>query len=138
MDDFRLSVIEKVSDRLVDLDFRGLIRIESHVGNFCMSFAGPDGYSLAADDLPAQQCDRIGFESTEAYELGLRQSVAFANFVATADERTGGRIRFQIVSSGSAKPLLDYPSTAEGVAAATWNDIAANNQRVEVSLHPDP
>lgn len=137
MDDFRLSVITEVSDRLVSLDYRGLIRIESHVGDFCMSFAGPDGYALAADDLPVIQCDRLGFESTEAYEIGHRQSVAFANFIATTDERTGGKIRFQIVSSGNSNPLLNYPGAAESVTAATWNDIAASNNRVEVTLHPD-
>lgn len=137
MDDFRLSVISELSSHLMALDYQGLVRIESHVGNFCTSFTGPDGYALAAAELPAIQCDRIGLESVEAYEFGLRQSTAFANFISVADERTGGRIRFEIVSSGNSKPLLNYPDAAAGISASTWNEIAAGNNRVEVSLHPD-
>ncbi|MDH3351176.1 MAG: response regulator [Gammaproteobacteria bacterium] len=137
MGDFRLSLISELAGHLAALDFHGLVRIESHVGNFCMTFSGPDGYALAVSDLPAFQCDRIGFEPDEAYELGLRQSVAFANFINLADERTGGRIRYEIISFGNSSPLLDYPSTTAGVSASSWNEIAARNNRVGVSLYPD-
>jgi CheY-like chemotaxis protein len=137
MGDFRLSVISELSSHLVTLDFHGLVRIESHVGNFCMTFSGPDGYALAATDLPAFQCDRIGFEPAEAYELGLRQSVSFANFISLADERTGGNIRYEIISLGNSNPLLGYPATSAGVSASDWNKIAASNNRVDVSLYPD-
>ena len=134
---FRLSVLAELSNHLVALDFHGLVRIESHVGNFCMSLAGPDGYVLAVADLPALQCDRIGFEPVEAYERGLQQSVAFANFINLADERTGGKIRYEIISLGNSNPLFDYPATPAAVSASVWNAIAANNNRVDVSLFPD-
>lgn len=137
MDDFRLSVITELSNHLMALHYEGLVRIESHVGDYCMSFTGPDGYALATADLPAVQCDRIGFDSVEAYELGLRQSVGFANFISLADERTGGKIRFEVISFGNSKPLLDYPATIAGETASTWNEIAASNHRVDISLHPD-
>ena len=137
MGDFRLSVIQELSSHLVALNFRGLVRIESHVGNFCMSFGGPNGYVLPATDLPASRCDQIGFEPGEAYELGMRQSVGFASFINLADERTGGAIRYEIISFGNSNPLLDYPATATGVSAPSWNEIAASNNRVDVSLFPD-
>ena len=69
--------------------------------------------------------------------MGLRQSVAFANFVNLAAERTGGRIRYEVLSRGNSSPLLDYPVTTQGISAAAWNDIAASNNRVDVSLYPD-
>ena len=75
--------------------------------------------------------------SGEAYELGLEQSVSFANFVRLAEERSGGRIRFEIVSMGNSDPLIDYPVTAEGMTASAWNRIAAANNRVEISILPD-
>ena len=137
MDDFRLSVITELSNHLVALEYQGLVRIESHVGDFCMSITGPDGYALAAAGLPATQCDQIGFESVEAHQLGLQQSVGFANFISQADERTAGKIRFEVISFGNSRPLLDYPATVAGETASTWNEIAAGNQRVEISLHPD-
>ena len=135
--DFRLSVIAEMANQLAALDFSGLIRIEAHVGNFCMSASAAEGYTLAAVDLPALQCDQIGFAPNEAYELGSRQSVAFANFIDLADERNGGKIRYEIVSQGNSSPLLTYPATADGVPASAWNEIAASNNRVEISLYPD-
>jgi len=134
----RLNHYEELSDQLLGMAFSGVVRIETHVGNFCMVDAGPTGYQLADSLMPAQQCNRIGFELGEAYELGLRQSVAFANFVNTANDQSGGRIRYDIVSLGSSDPLLDYPATTAGLNAGAWNEIAASNNRVEVSLFPDP
>ncbi len=135
--DFRLSIMSELSSQLVALDFRGLVRIESHVGDFCMTVAEPGNLVPAGPALPASQCDQIGFESNEAYEYGMRQSVAFANFINLADDRTGGRIRYEVMSRGNADPLFAYPMTPEGISASTWNEIAASNHRVEVSLYPD-
>jgi len=137
MGDFRLSVVAELDNQLAALDFSGLIRIEAHVGKFCMSVSETQGYTLAPADLPALQCDQIGFEPNEAYEMGLRQSVAFANFINLADERNGGMVRYEIISHGNSSPLMDYPAVAEGVSALVWNDIAANNNRVDISFYPD-
>lgn len=137
MGDSRLAVVQELVSHLSALEFRGLVRIESHVGNFCMTIAGPDGYALAAADLPANRCQQIGFEPGEAYELGMRQSVAFASFINLTGERTGGAIRFEIISLGNSNPLLDYPATATGISASAWNEIAASNNRVEIALFPN-
>ena len=134
----RLNLYEELSDQLLGMAFSGVVRIETHVGNFCMVDAGAAGYRLADSLMPAQQCNRIGFELGEAYELGLRQSVAFANFVNTANDDSGGRVQYDIVSLGSSDPLIDYPATTAGLDAGAWNEIAASNNRVEVSLFPDP
>lgn len=138
LSDVRLSMITELSSHLAALNFRGLIRVESHVGDFCMSLVTPGGYLPAPPDMAADQCDQIGFAPNAAYELGLRRSVAFANFVSLSDERAGGRIRYEIVSLGNSDPLLAYPATPNGVLASEWNEIAASNHRVVVSLFPDP
>jgi CheY-like chemotaxis protein len=133
----RLAVIEQLSDQLAVIDFSGLIRIETHVADFCLYAAGTDGYELAPGNVSAIRCDRIGWAPGEAYELGLRQSVSFANFIRLADERYAGRIRYDIVSLGNSDPILDYPISPESVSAATWNGIAARNNRVEISVFPN-
>ncbi len=135
--DFRLSVVSELASRLAQLEFSGVVRIESHVGNFCMSTSATDGYTLPDTELMADQCDQIGFGPSEADELGQRQSVAFANFIDLADERDGGTIRYEIVSLGNSSPLSPYPVTAAGILASEWNRIAAGNNRVEISLYPD-
>jgi CheY-like chemotaxis protein len=135
--DFRLSVLQELTNHLVALDFRGGARTEPHVGNFCMAFGGPDGYGLAAAETPADECDQIGFGPSEAYEMGLRQSAAFANFINTARGGTEGAVRYEIISYGNASPLMDYPPTPAGLTASAWNEIATSNNRVDISLYPE-
>jgi CheY-like chemotaxis protein len=133
----RLEVVEQLADQLAAINFSGVVRIETHVANFCLSVAGPEGYRLAYDDLVAADCDLVGVAPGEAYETGLEQSVAFANFIRLADERAGGRIRYEIISLGNSDPLMAYPMTTTGVSAGAWNRIAAANNRVEISIFPD-
>jgi CheY-like chemotaxis protein len=134
--DERLKIIEQLSDQLVAINFSGVVRIETHVADFCLVVVSNDGFRLARDTLPAGDCDSLGATPGEAYEMGLAQSVAFANFIRLADERTGGRIRYEIVSTGNADPLMPYPVSVDGVTAGDWNRIAAANNRVEISVNP--
>jgi len=135
--DARLKVIEELTNHLSAIDFSGVIRISTHVANFCLTLSGPEGYVLADDNRLAAQCDSIGIAPGEAYELGLEQSVAFANYIRLAGERSGGRIRYEIISLGNSDPLLSYPATIDGVTAGDWNRIAAANNRVDISIIPD-
>jgi CheY-like chemotaxis protein len=132
--DRRLEVLEGMSDRLIKAGFSGVVRMESHVGDFCMIAVGPDDYVLPPADLDASDCDAIGFGADTSIRLGLRQSVAFANFVNTSEARTQGRIRFEIASSGDASPAVPYPTSLAGLSASNWNAVAARNNRVLVSI----
>ena len=137
MGDDRLQVVEQLTEQLFAIDFSGVVRIETHVGNFCLTLAGANGYRLAEDGMMAMDCDTIGVAAGEAYEIGLGQSVAFANFIRATDERSAGRIRYEIVSMGNADPLVNYPTAAPGMTAGAWNRIAGGNNRVEITIVAD-
>ena len=132
----RLKVVEQLTDHLFEIDFSGVVRIETHVASYCLEIAGLNGYAPALD-LMVADCDRIGVTQEEAYQMGLGQSVAFADFIRLAEERSGGQIRYEIISLGNTDPILDYPLTTEGISASTWNQIAAVNNRVLISISPD-
>ena len=102
-----------------------------------MSSTSADGFRLTDAELTTLQCDRVGFAPSEAFALGLRQSVAFANFIKLADSRPSARIRYDIISLGNSDPLLEYPDASSGVSAALWNEIASSNNRVEISIFSD-
>jgi hypothetical protein len=136
LEDKRLSLIEELSDRLLVLGFSGQVLVETHVGDFCMMDGGADGFELAMPSMRAADCAKIGYGSSEAAQLGLQQSVAFANFVNVSEERTDGQIRYVIASRGNTQPLLEYPATME-VPAGMWNEIAQANNRVQITLIPD-
>jgi CheY-like chemotaxis protein len=135
--DRRLEMFDDMSERLLDIGFTGLVRAESHVGDFCVLAVGPGTYALPPPDLEAAACDVIGHDGNEALELGVRQSVAFANFLSASAARTQGRIRFEIGSLGNSDPSVPYPNSVAGMSAADWNRIAALNNRVLVSIFPD-
>ena len=134
--DSRLALLEGLVQRLLEMGFSGRIVLETHVGDFCMVSGGSDGYYLAPAKLIVEQCELIGFESAAAYEMGLQQSVAFANFVNTVREDTGDTIQITILSRGNNEPLIPYPIATPSLTADFWNAIAMQNNRVEISIEP--
>ena len=102
-----------------------------------MTVTGQGQFNLVPDSAVVSECNQIGFNEDEAFELGLRRSVAFSNYVNLSTEQTEGRIRYEIVSLGNTEPLIAYPAMSTGILAGDWNDVAAANNRVVVSLYPD-
>lgn len=135
--DARLEMLKGLLDRLRSLDFHGTVRLESHVGDFCMRRAGDTGWKLAADELPVERCDRLGLPASEARIESTRQSVAFANFLADP-AISQGLIRIETEAFGNSAPLVPYPAAVDGVTAGEWNRAARANQRVEIRLLADP
>lgn len=135
LDDARAQLLSRLIEYLEASDFSGSVVIEVHVGQFCMNAAADGTWQLAADDQPAQSCQQIGWSGVQSEALGRRQSLGFANTIATSAR--SGRIDIRTTSIGSEEPLLTYPSLTNFVTAGEWNEIAAGNQRVDVRLIPD-
>ena len=136
-DEVRLEKLTGLLDRLRALDFRGTVRLESHVGDFCQRQTRDETWVLATDDSPASRCDRVGLLPEEARADSARQSVAFANYLAEL-ALSGGPIRVELDPLGNAQPLVTYPVQGDGLTAGEWNRVARQNQRVEVRLIPEP
>lgn len=134
----RMAIFEELVTQLAAAGFTGVITVDVHVGNYCMMTDDSGTLRLAPPDVDAAYCDRVGFDEAEALELGYEQSIAFANFVIMTEERSGGTLRFDIASQGNSQPRVAYPASPSGVAAGDWNAVAAANNRVEVTLLPDP
>jgi CheY-like chemotaxis protein len=137
-DDVRLGKLTVLLDQLRELDFRGTVRLEGHVGDFCMRRRTSDGtWTLVADDVPLARCERVGLAPEEARSESGRQSVGFANFLAELGA-AGGPIRVEIEPLGNARPLVPYPLVTDDMTAGDWNAVARQNHRVEVKLAAKP
>lgn len=132
----RLESLKELIERLEGIGFRGVVRLDSHVGDFCFLDASGGAAGPAPDDLPAERCGRIGVPAADARVLSAAESVAFANFRAA--HAAGSPIRIELAAHGNTLPKVPYPAGIPGVTAGEWNRIAALNQRVDVSLLPDP
>jgi CheY-like chemotaxis protein len=135
--DRRLAIIQELVSRLDGLGFRGIIQLESHLGEFCLAGSDAEGFSLAPPDLPVTECAMIGHPLHDLSSLGERQSIAFANFLATSPLLESGDISIEIVPYLYSQPQLQYPPQQGNVRAYEWNRIAAINNRVDVRLIPN-
>jgi CheY-like chemotaxis protein len=134
--DRRLAIVYELISRLNDLGFKGMVRLESHLGEFCLSGNEVDGFALAPGDLPVRDCSRYGHPLQQLPQLGERQSIAFANFLATSPLVNDSDIQIEIVAHEYDRPHLKYPSRASDLPAQEWNRIAAANNRIDVILAP--
>jgi len=135
--DRRLAIIQELVSRLDGLGFRGVVQLESHLGEFCLAGSDAEGFSLAPPDLPVTDCAMIGHPLHDLSSLGERQSIAFANFLATSPLLESGAISIEIVPYLYSQPQLEYPPQQGNVRAYEWNRIATINNRVDVRLIPE-
>jgi CheY-like chemotaxis protein len=127
----RLDVLRELLTRLEAQGFRGVLKITSFAGLFCLTGNAADGFTPALSSLLASKCDLIGNPFEEALSGQQRQSLAFANLIAGMRQRTGGAITVAIENAGSGRPSAPYPARVESLTAGEWNRAAAATNRVE-------
>ena len=132
----RLAIVHELVSRLDRLGYRGTVQLESHLGEFCLAGDDVAGYVLAPADMPTTECTLIGHPLQQLPSLGERQSIAFANFLATSPLVNNSGISIELVPFLYSRPRIEYPPRHADVSAYEWNRIAAANNRIEVSLVP--
>jgi CheY-like chemotaxis protein len=130
-DKSRLDVLRDLLAKLEAQAFHGVVKITSLAGLFCLSGNAVDGFTLAAAALPVAKCDLIGNPFEESLSGQQRQSLAFANLIASVRQRTAGAITVAIDNAGSARAIAPYPAKSDSTTAGEWNRAAAANNRVE-------
>ncbi len=109
----RVEKLRALLGRLKANAFKGTVRVESFVGDFCLAGNALEGFSLAADDLPARRCDVTGNPFEDGLTGSQRQSLPFANLAASTTQETGGDIRVETIAAGR-RPSVAYPAMADG------------------------
>ncbi|AMN48179.1 hypothetical protein ACG33_13945 [Steroidobacter denitrificans] len=132
----RLERLREMIAALQSAGFEGRLRIATFTGEFCLTGNSMEGYSLAADDTPLQRCDLVGNPFEDALTAAQRQSLAFANLIASTQQETTA-LTFDIHYEGR-KPSVPYPDSGKSaqLSAGEWNRIAAQNNRVEFIALP--
>lgn len=134
----RLPQLQELVQQLQSTGFRGTIRLESHVGEFCLiHLPAVDGngaaWSVAPPELHLTDCNALGQSTQQSLTLSAAASAAFKRFL---DELPDG-IRIDMVPLGSSEPKSNYP-TDPNVSAGDWNRVAQHNQRIHIVLQPSP
>jgi CheY-like chemotaxis protein len=127
----RLEALRDLLARLEAQGSRGVVKITSQAGLFCLSGNTADGFAPAPPASLASKCDVIGNPFEDSLLGQQRQSLAFANLIAGVRQRTAGAITVSIEDAGTARPSSPYPARSESLTAGEWNRAAAANNRVE-------
>jgi CheY-like chemotaxis protein len=131
--DTRLEHLRTLASTLLAQDFRGKIVLQYTVGDFCLTGSPTEGFSVADPTLPLKKCDIVGNPFHDSLSPAQRQTVDFANFVATLRRRSGGAIVVDAVDVGR-RSSVEYPEQTETTTAGAWNTVAAQNNRVETRV----
>jgi hypothetical protein len=135
-DDARAAELRDLLERLVAMEFRGRVRIESHLGEFCLVSDETGTIRLAAPDLPVEACTFIGHPLDESATVAARQSVGFAEFLRSSPLVNDSGIVVEVVAHDRDHSLGRVPVPADISRAGAWNQLAERNNRLEYSLIP--
>lgn len=127
----RIESLRALFAELGQRDFRGVVRIELHSGEFCLSEVAGGGYALADPAMPVSKCAQVGNPHVESLGANDRQPLAFANLIASVGSESHGRIQATLVDRGKQEPAVDYPA-GDSALAGDWNRAAAANNRVAI------
>jgi len=127
----RIESLRALFAELRQRDFRGIVRVELHSGEYCLSEASGGGYVLADPATPVARCAQIGNPHLESLGANDRQPLAFANLIASVTSESRGRIEAVLADRGKQEPAVDYPAAADATAG-DWNRVASANNRVAI------
>jgi CheY-like chemotaxis protein len=126
----RVEPLQNLLAQLASSGFRGSVQIRSYPGRYCLSQGPGDTLTLATPETPYAKCDQVGNLRESGAEP--RESLAFANMLASARKSAGGAFDIQVASGAAADTATPYPALSDSLTAGDWNQAAATNNRVEV------
>jgi len=135
-DHSRVDVLRDVLSKLEAQGFRGVVKVTSSPGIFCLTGDAADGFVPAAATLPLSKCDLVGNPFEDSLSGQQRQSLSFANLVAGVRQRTAGAINVVTEYAASPHAAVAYPPHSDTLTAGEWNRAASANNRVEYSVEP--
>lgn len=125
--------LQYLTHQLEKAGFRGTIKLKIHLGNFCLSQKDGDIWQLANEEAPAAECDFTEHQR-ENPSLEDFTSVAYVEFEQSSLPIKRGEIKIAVDLRAYDTPTFPYPTTIGTATAGDWNEIAARNQRITLSL----
>jgi CheY-like chemotaxis protein len=134
----RVERLQSLLAQLLASGFEGVVEVQAFPARYCLRGSVQDGYVLAPEATPLNQCDLVGNAADGVPGAAPRESLAFANMLAEFRRTQGNRIEVRLATGPIDQVVRPYPDSQSGAAplAGTWNAAAAANSRVEVRWFP--
>jgi len=136
-DDARLTNVEKIVNQAIDVNYRGKIILQSHVGEFCYNRNQGGEYELAGEDQPVTDCDYIGNDVQPSDVPSTHQSLNFVNYLFDMAALSEKGIIIEVDNASRLLDVVAYPEKTSSTKAGEWNVSAQKNNRVTISLQPN-
>ncbi|MDJ0698810.1 MAG: response regulator [Woeseiaceae bacterium] len=134
LNDVRADQLRELRSRLLNAGFTGTVRVEAHLGEFCLVSDIAGNYQLADPDASLASCAFIGHPLDNSNVLSDRLTPGFASFLAEWPNAEATGIELEFIARQRADSVQRVPYPAAPVTAGEWNRVAAENNRVEFSL----
>ena len=134
LNDFRADQLRELLWQLSNAQFSGSVRVESHLGEFCLIIDSTGAYRLAEPDAPMSACAFLGHPLDNSNLLSDRQTPDFERFLTESPLIEGSGIELELIARQRVDSVPRVPYPVEPVSAGEWNSIAVQNNRVEFSI----
>lgn len=134
LSDERADQLRELRWRLLNASFAGTVRVEAHLGEFCLVNGVTGAYELADPEAPFTSCVLIGHPLDNSNLLSDRQTPGFERFLAELPVIEASGIELEFIARQRADSVRRVPYPVAPVTAGEWNRVAAENNRVEFSL----
>lgn len=131
-----VGILSRLAENLQGVGFQGEIHVRSHLGRFCTQTSGTGEPVLPEDGQPISSCEIQEFDPANVESIGNEQTPGFAAFLPAFDAEFGDTIHLTLSTAGDRRPLVRYPLPDPDMDATRWNNLAARNQRIEISINP--
>ena len=129
-----LVMLSTLIPQLEDANFKGVVKLVSHRGQFCFSETGVEGSpNLADENAPVIDCIIPDAQAVSSLSLADQQTIEFSNYLSSL---AGEKIKIEIENKGAQTPMSNYPETDSTQTAGNWNKVAQQNNRLEVVILP--
>ena len=135
--DKALVMLSTLMPQLEDAKFKGVIKLVSHQGQFCLSETDVGtNQNLAKANALLEECIIPDEQTVENLSLADQQTIEFSNYLSSLTGEGGKEIQIKIENKGAKSPISAYPEADITQTAGTWNKIARQNNRLEVIIQP--
>jgi len=124
-----LAKLEEINTVLSDETFKGLVLITPFDSTFCVRTNNLGQPTLPDASVLASECEFISNSS----DIIANISVELQQFINT---QNASNQDYQFLIAPIENNLADLPTINETTTAAQWNDVAANNRRIQFEFQP--
>ena len=134
--DDRISIIGGLLNSLDKAQFKGVMELGIHAGNFCVATDQAGQFVIPSRGSVVTDCELLSNYDRDFSSAG-QTSTSFMNFINTSPIVESGDLVVDIQSYGISSPDVEYPEFDRSASTVEWNEVAAVNNRLIVSLRAE-